>query len=187
MLLPLLTFSPAEDKWYIISPGFGDEGVIAEEISPVTGVLAPVTWTEVFYQPPSTSYHGAKYWKAVPPSDAYVTMGCIGVNVVHGAPIPSQPPAALANRFRAVHKAALTAASNLVNYKSTIAENQQIFKVDSRFLLASNRVLYIQDCLVFNPKMVTIEHVRSRGGKHDLVEGSEESHYHYVPVRLQIE
>jgi hypothetical protein len=52
-----------------------------------------------------------------------------------------------ANRHQAVHWH-----TRLTTYKNTVAKNQHMFKIDGRFYLASDHVLYIQDCLGFNPQ-----------------------------------
>ncbi|KAI0088021.1 MAC/Perforin domain-containing protein [Irpex rosettiformis] len=151
--------------WYFVSPGAtitqiisilqglpADEypAVIVSELVP--GALAPVKWEKACDSP------GARFWRAVPPTSDYVALGAVGMSGDF-AQIFNQPPEEVANRFRAVHKSALTSAEYGVQdvYSSPFAENCKIFSVDGQYWYADTAPLNRLDCMRLDPKNVIIE------------------------------
>ena len=68
--------------------------------------------------------------------------------------IPSQPPAALAGRFRAIHKLALTGSARGVT-DSYQEEGRRgiIYLVDHRYVLGGTELPFQGDTFVLDPKM----------------------------------
>ncbi|KAF9030960.1 hypothetical protein BDZ89DRAFT_1132088 [Hymenopellis radicata] len=151
-----LTF-PANrvDEWYYITPGAGTEpSIIISEL--VSGALAPVKWEEIFVAPFYSS-KVTRFWKAIPPTPDYVAMGCVAMTGTSASAIPSQPPAALAGRFRAVHKSALTQSKNGVYGIYHSDGPRVVYAVDYRYWFADVELPFKEDCLRLDPKGAVLE------------------------------
>ena len=139
------------DNFYLISPGLGSKPVtLGREMVP--GALAVVKWVEAFVGPYFQDA-SIRVWKAVPPTDDYVAMGIVAMTRTSLGDIPAQPPAALADRFRAVHKRALTGASlgPTAIYKSS--GTRVVYAVDNRYWYADMELPLKSDCYALDPKM----------------------------------
>jgi hypothetical protein len=144
--------------WYFITPGyFGLSGrlpIIVSEL--VAGALAPVKWEEVFVG----NYYSDKvtrFWRAIPPTPDYVAMGCVGMTGTSASSIPKQPPPELADRFRAVHKRALTSAKDGVNNVYWDDEGRKIYAIDARYWFAGYELPFKEDCFRLDPKGAQLE------------------------------
>ncbi|KAI0690007.1 hypothetical protein BC835DRAFT_1418097 [Cytidiella melzeri] len=142
------------DGWYYITPALSTQGaVIVSELVP--GALAEVKWQEIFATP-GPYFKDTRFWRAIPPTPDYVAMGVVAVTTSSAAPYPLQPPAALVDHFRAVHKSALTAATKGVEtiYRNG---NNKFFSVDNRYWFADTQLPLELDCYKLDPKGVILE------------------------------
>lgn len=141
------------DGWYFLSPGsMGNNStpIIGKELVP--GALAPVKWAEIFTdRAPYQRF--TRFWKAVPPTSDYVALGFVAMQGSSVNALPAQPPASLADQFRAVHKLALTGASKGATLSTQTLSGQKFFAVDYRYWLADREVPVKGDCFVLDPKM----------------------------------
>jgi hypothetical protein len=144
--------------WHFITPGLGGGDsrlpIIVSEL--VVGALAPVKWEEVFV----AKYFSDKvtrFWRAIPPTSDYVAMGCVGMTGTSASSIPEQPPAELADRFRAVHKRALTGAKWGVYGLYTGDEGRKIYGIDGRYWFAGYELPFKEDCFMLDPKGAQLE------------------------------
>ncbi|KAI0684449.1 hypothetical protein BC835DRAFT_1422312 [Cytidiella melzeri] len=141
------------DGWYLISSGLGGYGaVIVKELVP--GALAQVKWEEIWVTPGDSKF--TRFWRAIPPTPDYLAMGVVAVMASSASALPSQPPAALAGNFRAVHKSALTAAVTGATRQRTY-QNHRFFGVDMRYWFADTQFPLKIDCFRLNPKGVVLE------------------------------
>ena len=108
------------------------------------------------------------FWRAIPPTSDYVAMGSIAsINPMIAIP-PSQPPANIAARFRAVHKRALTTFTGSTTPIYWITDPSAsgiagvVYGLDSRFISADTVLPNHADCYRFDPKNVVEE---NRGRK----------------------
>ncbi|KAI0684447.1 hypothetical protein BC835DRAFT_1310575 [Cytidiella melzeri] len=142
------------DGWYLISSGLGGYGaVIVKELVP--GALAQVKWEEIWVTPGPYS-KSTRFWRAIPPTPDYLAMGVVAVMASSASALPSQPPAALAGNFRAVHKSALTAAVTGATRQRSY-QNHRFFGVDMRYWFADTQFPPKLDCFRLDPKGVVLE------------------------------
>lgn len=142
------------DDWYFLSPSIqGTLPILARELVP--GALAPVKWMEAFTGPSSSSNRVTRFWKAIPPTSDYIAIGFVAMTGSSANAIPSQPPASLAGRFRAVHKLALTgAARGVTNSYQYQGNGGRVFRIDYRYLLADIELPVQGDSFALDPKMI---------------------------------
>jgi hypothetical protein len=144
--------------WYFITPGYGTLWpkwpIIVSELVP--GALAPVKWEEVFVGRYS-SHQVTRFWRAIPPTPDYVAMGCVGLTGTSASSIPKQPPPELADRFRAVHKRALTGAKQGVHGTFYGDEGRKIYGIDGRYWFAGYELPFKEDCFRLDPKGAQLE------------------------------
>jgi hypothetical protein len=122
----------------------------------VTGALAPVKWEEVFVG----NYYSDKvtrFWRAIPPTPDYVAMGCVGTTGTSASSIPEQPSPELANRFRAVHKRALTSAEWGIYGIYYGDGKRKIYAIDGRYWFVGYELPFTEDCLRLDPKGAQLE------------------------------
>lgn len=139
----------------MISPGLGSiPAVIASELVP--GALAPVKWEVEFVGSYNPTKEHTIFWRALPTSSDYLAVGCVASMVPANSSIPSQPPANIAARFRAVHKRALTAPAKdltpLYHYYSDTVTQNVVFGVDGRYIQANTTIPNKADCYILDPK-----------------------------------
>ena len=140
--------------WYLISPGvhWAPKPVLARELVP--GALAPVKWVEVFTNTYQYKTGATRVWKAVPPTSDYIALGVVAMSAASASALPSQPPDALAGRFRAIHKLALTRSSKGVTDSYQFrGKGGIVYRVDHRYILAGNERPVQGDTFVLDPKM----------------------------------
>ncbi|KAI0690009.1 hypothetical protein BC835DRAFT_1308110 [Cytidiella melzeri] len=150
-----------DDGWYFITPGLGGRGaIIAKELVP--GALAKVKWQEIFVapardiaiiQPPCT-----RFWRAISPSSDYVAMGVVAVSAIAASQLPSEPPAALADHFRALHRSAVIPALTGVSRTFTF-ESRYFFAIDDIYWFAGKQLPPQAECFRMGPhkQMVILE------------------------------
>ncbi|KAI0091170.1 hypothetical protein BDY19DRAFT_686686 [Irpex rosettiformis] len=139
------------DGFYLLSPSPGDgEATTARELVP--GALAPVKWEEAFVGPYYKNAY-TRVWRAIPPTSDYIALGFVSMTRSSISEIPAQPPASLADQFRAVHKLALTGASKGVSQIFHSSGNRVVFEVDYRYWHGDTEVPVKSDCFVLDPKM----------------------------------
>jgi hypothetical protein len=125
------------------------------ELQAVKGVFAPVNWEKAFDGKLFSFFGTIRFWRAVPPTTDYVALGCVGMLLpTSSGEMLEQPPQELVERFRAVHKSTLTAASTGVTTTYQGKGRQFIFAVDDRYWYADTDMLVKQDCYKLDPKMV---------------------------------
>lgn len=94
-----------------------------------------------------------RFWKAVPPNSNYIALGFVAMTSHSASAIPSQPPAALAGRFRAIHKLALTGSRvGATNPYQNQGRGVIVFRIDWRYLLADDKLPARDDTFVLDPK-----------------------------------
>ncbi|KAI0087156.1 MAC/Perforin domain-containing protein [Irpex rosettiformis] len=148
--------------WYVISPGLGGiPPVIASELVP--GALAPVKWEQAFIGWNSGRRTRTTFWRALPPTSDYIAMGCVASMNPAESSVPSQPPASVASRFRAVHKRALTTpAKSLTPVYRNYGEKQGVvYAVEGRYVSAETVLPNERDCYILDPKNVVEEFSRT--------------------------
>ncbi|KAI0091169.1 hypothetical protein BDY19DRAFT_934228 [Irpex rosettiformis] len=139
------------DGFYFVSPAVsGVSATLARELVP--GALAPVKWVEAFVGPYYKNAY-TRVWRAVPPTSDYVALGFVSMTRDSVSQLPAQPPASLADQFRAVHKLALTGASKGVSQTFHSSGNRVVFSVDYRYWHADLEIPVKSDCFVLDPKM----------------------------------
>lgn len=134
--------------------------VIVEELVP--GALAPVKWEKAF-DGPTTEFTKliqffpalpkfTRFWRAIPPTSDYVALGFVCVSEPEKESLPLQPPAELADRFRAVHKRALKPAVDgpTTTYVMVGNSGYMVFAIDSCYWLAGNQKPFKEDSFVLN-------------------------------------
>lgn len=125
--------------------------MLARELVP--GALAPVRWVEVFTGP-APNNRITRFWRAIPSTPDYIAIGFIAVTGNSATAIPSQPPASLAGRFRAIHRLALTGAVRGVTYSSpNQGRGGRVFQIDYRYCLADIELPIQGDSFVLDPKL----------------------------------
>jgi hypothetical protein len=138
--------------------------IIVFELPAVKNALAPVKWEEAFMISNKSKetipalYQTIRMWRAIPPTPDYIALGCVGMLIwTPSEAIPIDPSPEVADRFRAVHKSALTAASAGVTREYRCEGNEVIFAVDDRYWYADTALLAKQDCYKLDPKNVIEE------------------------------
>lgn len=138
-----------------MSPGVENiPAVIASELVP--GALAPVRWERAFSDNQETGT--TDIWRAIPPSSDYIALGCIAsvrtkATNSESQEDPSEPPAHIAARFRAVHRSAVMTAKDGVTKWWHYANNARfvVYLMDNHYVRADTIGPFPGDCYILDP------------------------------------
>ena len=104
------------------------------------------------------------FWRAIPPTSDYLALGGVASINPRGFNPPSQPPANIVARFRAVHKRAITAFTGKttpiywITNPSGSGTAGAVYGLDSRFISADTVLPNQADRYRFDPKNVVEEY-----------------------------